>query len=190
MTFSPQTGDHMRHAFKHLNRFMVLMFRLGLGPWLQFWPRVTGQILVLVHRGRKSGLLRRTPLNFARADGDIYILAGFGRASDWYRNLRADRQGEVWLPDGWWSVEAEEVSDHPERLRLLRAVLVGSGFAAYAFGVSPGLPDERLAQITSGYRLVRLRLVGPRTGPGGPGDLAWVWPAALTLRLLLRRRRR
>jgi len=190
MTFSPQTEDRLRQAFKHLNRFMVLMFRLGLGRRLQFWPRVTGQILVLVHRGRKTGVTRRTPLNFACVDGDLYVLAGFGAVSDWYRNVKARPQVEVWMPDGWWEAVAEEASDHPERLRILRAVLVGSGFAAYAFGISPRLPDERLAEISTGYRLVHLRRTAARTGPGGPDDLAWVWPAAAFLLLLRRRRRR
>ena len=92
----------MRQVFKYLNRFMVFMFRLGLGRWLQFWPRVTGQILVLTHTGRKTGLTRRTPLNFAFVDGDLYVLAGFGSVSDWYRNVKARPQVEVWLPGGWW----------------------------------------------------------------------------------------
>jgi len=191
MTFSsPQVEERFRQGFKYLNRFMVFMFRLGLGWWLQPWPRVTGQILVLVHKGRKTGLVRRTPLNFALVDGDLYVLAGFGAVSDWYRNAKADAQVEVWMPDGWWSAVAEEASDHPERLRVLRAVLVGSGFAAYAFGVNPRIPEDRLAEISAGYRLVRLRRTAARSGPGGPGDLAWVWPLATTLLLLRRRRRR
>jgi deazaflavin-dependent oxidoreductase (nitroreductase family) len=189
MTFSKQAEDRMRQVFKALNRFMVFLFRLGLGQWLQFWPRVTGQILVLAHTGRKTGLTRRTPLNFAFVEGDLYVLAGFGAVSDWYRNVRARPQVEVWLPGGWWEAVAEEASDHPERMRILRAVLVGSGFAAYAFGVSPRIPDERLAEISTGYRLIRLRRTAARTGPGGPSDLAWVWPLVAGL-LLLRRRRR
>ena len=168
---------------------MVLMFRLGLGRWLQFWPRVTGQILVLTHQGRKTGLPHRTPLNFAFVDGDLYVLAGFGSVSDWYRNVKAHPRVEVWLPDGWWAAVAEETSDHPERRRILRALLIGSGFAAYAFGISPQTPDERLAELSAGYRLLCLHRTAPLTGPGGPGNLAWVWPLVATC-LLLRRRRR
>ena len=189
MTFSKQTEDRLRRGFKYLNRFMVLMFRLGLGRWLQFWPRVTGQILVLVHRGRKTGLTRRTPLNFAFVDGELYVLAGFGAVADWYRNIRANPQVEVWLPDGWWTAVAEEAGDDPRRMTLLRAILVGSGFAAYAFGVPPSTPDDRLAVLSAEYRIIRLRRTTARTGPGGPNDLAWVWPLAATV-LLLRRRRR
>ena len=193
MTFSsPQVEQRLRQGFRHFNRLMVLMFRLGLPRWVQFWPSVTGRILVLLHKGRKSGLVRRTPLNFTEIDGDLYVTAGFGAVADWYRNVRADPHVEVWLPDGWWSAEAEDVSDHPHRLRLMRAVLVDSGFAAYAFGVRPGLPDERLDLLTAKYRLLRLRRTGARSGPGGPGDLAWVWPATacVLLPLALRRCRR
>jgi deazaflavin-dependent oxidoreductase (nitroreductase family) len=191
MTFSsPQVEERFRQAFKYLNRFMVLMFRLGLGRWLQFWPRFTGQILVLSHRGRKTGLTRRTPLNFAFVDGDLYVLAGFGSVSDWYRNVKANPQVQVWLPDGWWSAVAEETNSPPERLRILRAVLVASGFAAYAFGIPPRTPDDRLAELSAGYRVLCLRRTAPLTGPGGPGDLAWVWPLAATFGLLRRRSRR
>jgi deazaflavin-dependent oxidoreductase (nitroreductase family) len=191
MTFSnPQVEERFRQGLKYLNRFMVLMFRLGLGRWLQFWPRVTGQILVLTHQGRKTGLPRRTPLNFAFVDDDLYVVAGFGSVSDWYRNVKANPRVEVWLPDGWWSAVAEETSDHPERLRILRALLIGSGFAAYAFGIPPKTPDERLTELSAGYRLLRLHRTAPLTGPGGPGDLAWVWPLAVTFLLMRRRRRR
>jgi len=192
MTLSPQTEEHLRRGLRHFNRFMVLLFRLGLPRWVQFWPAVTGRILVLVHKGRKSGLVRRTPLNFAEVDGELYVTAGFGATADWYRNVRADPRVEIWLPDGWWTAEAQDVSDDAHRRDLMRAVLVGSGFAAYAFGVSPRLPDERVDELTAKYRLLRLHRTGPCTGPGGPGDLSWVWPAA-ALVLLTRaghRRRR
>ncbi len=189
MTPSAQAEERLRRGFRHFNRFMVLMFRLGLGRWIQFWPPVTGRILVLVHTGRRTGLTRRTPLNFAEIDGELHVTAGFGPGADWYRNIKAKPEVEVWLPDGWWTAEAEDVTDHPDRRRLLRAVLVGSGFAAHLFGVSPRLPDERLDQLTGKYRLLRLRRTRARTGPGGPGDLAWAWPCAAVLLLVHRRRR-
>ena len=69
-------------------------------------------------------------------------------------------------------------------------MLIGSGFAAYAFGVNPRLPDERLDELTAKYRILRLHRTGACTGAGGPGDLAWVWPLATTLLLWGRCRRR
>jgi deazaflavin-dependent oxidoreductase (nitroreductase family) len=146
--------------------------------------------MVLTTTGRKSGRARRTPLNYAIVDGDIYCTAGFGGISDWYRNMLADPEVEVWLPDGWWLGVAEEVTDDAMHLPLLRQVLIGSGIVAPLAGVNPHtLTDEALAAATAPYRLIRIRRTEARTGPDGPGDLAWVWPLSTIVALLLLARR-
>jgi deazaflavin-dependent oxidoreductase (nitroreductase family) len=184
----------MQQGFKQLNKFMLLMWRLGMGPWINFWPEGMGRIMVITHTGRKSGLKRQTPVNYAIVDGEVYCTAGFGRLSDWYRNIKSNPEVEIWLPDGWWAGTIEEISDPVKRLTLLRAVLQNSGFAASTFGgLDPfKLTDEELAQATPEYCVLHIRRTAARTGPGGPGDLAWVWPLATFLLLprALRRRRR
>ena len=93
---------------------------------------------------------------------------------------------EIWLPDGWWAGIAEDVSDCDARLPLLRQVLIGSGFAARVAGINPHTrTDEELANATTDYRLIRITRTEARTGPGGPGDKAWVWPVMMLLLLLL-----
>ncbi len=188
---TPQTEAKLRQAFKRGNPFMLMLWRLGLGAWVNAWPDVGGRILVLSHTGRKSGLRRRTPLNYAIVDGEVYVVAGFGSIADWYRNLRANPQVEVWLPDGWWAGEAEEVTDPALRLPLMRQVLIASGFAARLAGLEPRrMPDADLEAATRSYCLIHIRRTAARTGLGGPGDLAWVWPAATFWLLLQRRGRR
>jgi deazaflavin-dependent oxidoreductase (nitroreductase family) len=186
MTVDPRLEEQLRQGFKYFNRFMLLMWRLGLGPLLNMGPSLAGRYMVITHTGRKSGKKRRTPVNYALVDDDVYCVAGFGSASDWYRNIIANPQVEVWLPDGWWAGIAEEVI-HPEaRLPLLREVLIGSGFAAYAAGVDPRqMTDEELDAVTKEYRLVRIRRVAARTGKDGPGDLAWAWPLLVMVLLPL-----
>ena len=169
MQSSTTLEQKLRQGFKYFNRFMLLMWRLGLGSWVNSWPSVMGQIMVITHTGRKTGLPRRTPVNFAVLDGDVYCIAGFGTISDWYRNLRAQPRIEIWLPDGWWTGEAADVSTSPNRLFYLRQVLIASGFAARAEGINAyTISDEELDQVTQSYRLVRIRLLAARTGPGGP----------------------
>lgn len=169
---------------------MLLLWRLGLGRWVNAWPSVGGRILVLTHTGRVSGRRRQTPLNYAEVDGELYCTAGFGGRCDWYRNVRAHPQVEVWLPEGWWAASAEEVTDPAQRLTRLRQVLIGSGVVAPLAGVNPHtLDDAALAAATADYRVIHLRRTAARTGPGGPGELAWVWPL-VTLLLLARLRRR
>jgi deazaflavin-dependent oxidoreductase (nitroreductase family) len=148
--------------------------------------------MVITQRGRKTGLLRRTPVNYAIVDGELYCTAGYGRRSDWFRNLQANPQVQVWLPDGWWAGTAEEIIDPQLRLPLLRQVLIASGFAAYLAGINPHrLSDQELEAATRDYCLIHIRRTAPLTGPGGPGDLWWVWPTAtfVLLGALLFRRR-
>jgi deazaflavin-dependent oxidoreductase (nitroreductase family) len=192
MSTIPASENALRQGFKYLNRFMVMMFRLGTGPAI-WQPAPVGKIMVITHTGRKSGLTRRTPVNFAILDGEIYCTAGFGAGSDWYRNILANPQVEVWLPGGWWEGTAEDISGHANRLDILRQVLINSGFAARAEGIDPHkITGEELARLTAAYRLVRIHRTAPRTGPGGPGDLAWVWQGVVLflLGLLLLRRKK
>ena len=184
----------LRQAFKWLNRYMILHWRLGLGP-MGNRAELTGCIMVLTHRGRKSGRLRRTPVNYAIVDGAVYCVAGFGHIADWYRNLLADPSVEVWLPNGWYAGSARDVTDLPaaEKAPIVRQVLINSGFAGRLAGINAAtMSDQALLDVTATYRLVRIDCTEARTGPGGPGDLAWVWPLStlvLAAWLLLRPRR-
>ena len=179
----PVSEERFRQAFKLLNRFMHLLWRLGLGFWFR-WPKAFGCIMVITHRGRKTGILRRTPVNFAIRDGDIYCIAAFGSKSDWYWNILHNPEVEVWLPDGWWEGVAEEVIEPENQTEILRQVLIASGFAAYAFGLNPHeISEDELAGLLANYRLIRIRRVAARTGPGGPGDLAWIWQVVAILLL-------
>lgn len=172
----------LRRFFKLLNVYMVLHWRLGMGP-LGNRPELSGCIMVITHWGRKSGRLRRTPVNYARIEGDYYCVAGFGKAADWYRNLVANPQVEVWAPEGWYAGVAEDVSEWPAERRapVVRAVLYNSGFAARAAGIDvTEMAASEILQATADYRLVRISGLEPRTGPGGQGDLVWVWPLLVT----------
>ena len=185
-TYNHETEEKLRQGFKYFNRFMLLMWRLGLGPWMSAWPDVGGRIMVINHTGRKSGQPRQSPVNYAIVDGEVYCTAGFGKGSDWYRNIVANPNVEIWMPEGWWKGIAEDVTDSRKRVPLMRQVLIGSGIVAPAFGVDPKtMPDEALDTATREYRLIHIHRTAACTGRGGPGDLAWVWPVATFLLLPL-----
>ncbi len=185
--------EMLRRAFKSLNRFMLWMWRLGFAPLFGMWPDGWGQIMVITHTGRKSGKKYQTPVNFARVDDNIYCVAAFGEKAHWYQNMLAHPDVEVWLPDSWWQGTMTDASDAENRLEILRQVLINSGFATPFFeGFSPKtLSDAELAEKTAQYRLIQIQPTAARTGPGGPGELAWIWPVAtfLLLPLALRRRK-
>lgn len=192
-TMDPQLEERLRQGFKFFNRFMLLLWRLGLGRWVNAWPDVSGRFMVITHTGRKTGIRRHTPVNYTIADGEIYCTAAYGSMADWYQNMMAHPEVEVWLPDGWWAGLAEDVTDIDVRISLMRQILIASGFAARAVGIDPNtLTDDELDSVTAKYRLIHIRRTGARTGPGGPGELSWVWPLAtmILLPLILLRRKR
>ena len=85
-------------------------------------------------------------------------------------------------------------ADDPRHLALMRQVIIASGFAGRMFGLeAETMSDEQIRSATASYKLIRIRRTAERTGPGGPGELAWIWPLATILLLplaLFRRRRR
>jgi deazaflavin-dependent oxidoreductase (nitroreductase family) len=180
--------DTYAKTFKYLNIFMLWMWRLGLGPIINMAPGSIGQIMVLVHIGRKSGKKCHTPLNYTILDKQVYCMAGFGSQSQWYKNILANPRVEVWLPDGWWVGQAIEVTVSDNRAETLRSILIASGFAAPVLeGIYPTeLNDEELEALLlkHDYRLLRIDRTAACTGTGGPGEYAWLWSLA-TVWLLL-----
>lgn len=160
------TSRTARWAFRWLNRLMLGMWRIGWGRLINFWPAAIGRIMLITHTGRHSGREYQTPVNYSRIDDQVYCLAGFGRASDWYRNLKAHPQVKLRLPDGVYQALAEEVPIDPASLRLVRQVLIDSGFAAPLFGgIRPrSIGDDALLAAVADYRLMRFQ---PVAGTGG-----------------------
>jgi len=193
----PQVLETMRRGFNQMNKGMVPLWRLGLGRMMNCWPQGSGRMLVLEHVGRKSGTHYRTPVNYAQVGDGIYVLAAFGEKTHWYRNILAASEAAIWLPDGRWVALAEDASDDPARLRLMRQVLIDSGFVAPMLGLHPRqMSDETLDEATGMYRLLRFQPMRKEASADGPGSLAWVWPgagvallAALVVGVVLRRHR-
>lgn len=187
-----ETQAALQQGFKYLNRYMVLMWRLGLGKWLNSAPTLLGRYMVIVNVGRKSGQKRFAPVNYALADGQVYCVAGFGAGSHWYQNIMATPQVELWLPDGRWAAQAVDVTDSDDAIAKIRQVLIASAFVAPLVGIDPHtMPDAELAAATADYRLIRFERGESITETNGPGELAWVWLLlGLVLLLALRGQKR
>jgi deazaflavin-dependent oxidoreductase (nitroreductase family) len=176
--------DPLAHrAFKALNRyFMIPIHRAGLGAWLG--SPIGGCMLLLRVRGRKSGVVRETPLNYLVADGSVWIVAGFGPATEWYRNLLADPAVEVLLPTRRLAGTAVEVRSPAVRARIIPALIRATGLPSFLAGVNPWTATE--AQITDALDFVPLIRIDPADGwldpgPDDPGGRAWIWRQALVL---------
>lgn len=78
------------------NKFVTPLYRMYLLPLLGF-----GRILlILTTKGRKTGKLRRTPLEYHRVNNVIHILSCRGEKADWLKNIRA-YPDDVWVQVGF-----------------------------------------------------------------------------------------
>ncbi len=179
-----QAADpYLRTAFKALNRcFMVPLHRAGLGAWVS--TPIGGYTVLLRVRGRKSGVIRETPLNYLIAAGAVWVLAGFGARTEWYRNLLADPRVEAWLPGRRFAGTAAEELDPRVRACILPALLRSTVLPGSMTGVNPlTAADEAIIKALDWVPLIRVTLDGEWLEPGAddPGGSAWVWRQALVL---------
>jgi deazaflavin-dependent oxidoreductase (nitroreductase family) len=80
-------------------------------------------VIVLVHRGRKSGKLYKTPVEMLVEDqqrGEIVVSPMWGKGSDWYRNVVAGGLVEVHVRGEQQRVEWREL-DEVERRAGIKA---------------------------------------------------------------------
>ena len=137
----------------------------GLTAWLLGLPRYLYRLrlgfllghrfLVLVHRGRRTGRRRETPLEVLRYDpsrGEALVAAGWGRRTQWLHNVEAGLALEIrigrerYLPD-WRRLDDEEAMRAIawyERHGGLPVGLVRRVISALAGWPYDGSPEARL----------------------------------------------
>jgi deazaflavin-dependent oxidoreductase (nitroreductase family) len=75
-------------------------------------------VLVLTTRGRKTGQRRTTGVSFMPLNDRLVVFSGWGRMSNWYRNVLANPEVEVQVGRKRMRATARLVPD-PERRRQL-----------------------------------------------------------------------
>ena len=88
----PWLGSKPTGASRLAFRLPIYLYRLDLGRLLGH------RFLLLVHRGRRSGLLRETVLEVLLHDpatGESVVLSAWGEKADWYRNVEATPALEI-----------------------------------------------------------------------------------------------
>jgi deazaflavin-dependent oxidoreductase (nitroreductase family) len=181
-------------GFNGMNKYVsVPALKMGLGRYIS--NPLTGYLMILRTRGRKSGEMRDAPLGYTIVGEHVYCVAGFGRRTHWFQNVLIDPKVEVILPGRSFSGVAEEVTDPDERRRVLAPLLRSMGAIVGMMGMGNPWRDSsaEIARKCEGMPLVRIRATGICAGPEDPGGRYWLVPMALGaylgLRLLRGRKR-
>jgi len=134
-------------------------------PWIMFWASrrtpLSRVLLVLETTGRKSGLPRRTPLQYERIGPDYYLGSSRGSEADWVRNIRNQPAVRVSIGGVWMTARAELLATTEEivsflRIRLERnPIMVKQMLRLHGVTGRPG-PDDlvRVAKVIAVVRLV------------------------------------
>jgi deazaflavin-dependent oxidoreductase (nitroreductase family) len=129
------------------NGLVSQMTRLGISVWGSRVLRV---------KGRSSGEWRTTPVNLLAHDDRRYLVAARGE-TQWVRNLRAARRGELLLGRHVEPFQAVELADE-EKVPILRAYLKRwkAEVGIFFDGASASSSDEELGRIAPGHPVFRV----------------------------------
>ena len=148
----------LRAFFRLVNRFVVVpVFQAG---WGRIIPKsITGSIMVLGIRGRKTGKMRYAPVSYVRMGETVYCYQGRETKGQWYLNILASPRVEVLLPEGRFYGIGKEVSASQEKLMAIRQILLNSGLNRSMCGFDPKTAlDETVQEKTGDMPVIRIRL--------------------------------
>ena len=136
-----------KHVF---NRAVALATALGISVWGSRVLRV---------RGRKSGEWRSSPVNLLTLGSTQYLVAPRGQ-TQWVRNIRVTREGELWLGRGRQKFKVNEISDD-DKVPILRQYLQRWKWEVGVFfgGVGPDSTDAELRRIAPDHPVFRVEPV-------------------------------
>ncbi len=126
-------------------------FESGLGK---------GLVLVLTTTGRKSGLPRKTPLQYEEIGGVLYVGSARGTQADWYRNLLANPRVQVQIGKEAYAAVADPLRTRQEALDFLRErlrrrpLMIRSMFLLH--GMAPWGGEGTLAQLADKVAVIAL----------------------------------
>jgi deazaflavin-dependent oxidoreductase (nitroreductase family) len=111
---------------------------------------------ILRVKGRTTGAVRSTPVNLLTIDGRSYLVAPRGH-TQWVRNLRAAKQGELALGRKVETFKAFEVPDE-QKVPILREYLRRWRWEVGVFfgGVGADSPDSELRRIAPDHPVFRI----------------------------------
>ena len=91
---------------------------------------LSGTVILLRYRGRRSGRVYTIPLQYAERDGELVLFAMNAVRKQWWRNVTGDAEVEVLLRGRWWRAtarlalgDAEAARRYAARFRSARRLL-------------------------------------------------------------------
>jgi deazaflavin-dependent oxidoreductase (nitroreductase family) len=144
--------------WQKINKYLMIpLYRVKLLPLLGF-----GKIfLILKTKGRKTGKIRRTPLEYRRYNDTITIFASRGEDTMWVKNLRSHPE-DVSVMYGFhhFKPQIEFIEDKNQKLTIMKWYVKNFGKAAkMLFGWDPKNDDPETIDFTKLINLISIILL-------------------------------
>lgn len=165
----PEKLPYPSHPWlKALFKSPILFHRLG-------WGKVVGRLfMVLTTTGRKSGLPRRTGIEYHQFKGRKYVMNGYGMQSDWYRNILADPHVTIQTSDGIEHCIARRITTDEELSTAFEFVESSPIFRLVVKAVGFEMSKVEFVAQKDRWCIVTFDPTNEPTPPPLPVDLRWV----------------
>jgi deazaflavin-dependent oxidoreductase (nitroreductase family) len=174
-----ETMPYPQGALKWLFKMPILLYRLGLGFLI-------GRLfMVMTTTGRKSGLPRHTAIEFHEFEGKITVLSGWGKKTDWYRNLEANLLATVQTWRGAQSVRARSMDSDEERGRAFRWAQTNPTMRKMMKLAGFEMTLEQFLAEKERFTFIIFESTDEKTPSPLKADLVWTWVILFPLCLWL-----
>jgi len=167
---------------KLIYQLPIFAWRFGLGPILGKY------ILIFTQIGRKTGMPRRTAVEYHSINGMKYIPCAFGIKAQWYRNLLSNPRVTIQSSDGTEQMIAVRVTDDEELISVIKTIMDRNPTMMKWYLDSLEIQNDRKDILAHKKDIIFLRF-DPTSEPTPRGlevDLAWIWPILLLWTLIRR----
>lgn len=139
--------------WKRMNMVVVFLYLSGILPFF-----AGGIFLLLTTKGRKTGKMRTTPLEYRKRNGIIHVFAARGKKADWFKNLIANPDDAiVRIRFRKFSPQIKVIGKWKEKEEIIRWYIHEYPRAAkFLFGWDPKTDDSEETDISSLLQLFQI----------------------------------
>jgi deazaflavin-dependent oxidoreductase (nitroreductase family) len=159
---------------KYVYKTPILLYRMGLG-------KLIGQLfMIMTTTGRKSGLPRRTAVEFHQHAGRKYVMVGW-RQSDWYQNILTNPLLTIQTADGIEHVRARRLESDADYIETWNVAVKNTPIRVIMKLMGITMTRDKFVAQKNGFILLTFDHTDEATPPPMDADLTWVPLAILNI---------
>jgi deazaflavin-dependent oxidoreductase (nitroreductase family) len=152
MLVDEKSSKRYLKMFKIMNKLVVPLYRLRILAPLGF------RLLLMTHKGRKTGKTRRTPVEYFKVEKTITVVSGYGKKANWFRNIKQNPE-EVYVQVGFrgFHPRVEIIEEQKELEKFFKWLVINNPrYSKAGFGWDPKNDDPETHDFSYIASLMRV----------------------------------